>query len=269
MKTGRSYKRLALIAVPALLAVALVSGYLVGRARAAIPTTQVLTYSAVLTDTTGAPVTGSKNIQIQVWDAATAGNLACMVGPNAIDLGTTGAFQLALPAACVTAVHSNPDLWVELLVNGASIGRAKLGAVPYAVEADTASNAAGALKTTLDGLVPTVIRVADVRTGCPPTQAADTDLVSLPFTLTKGMTVRLSGDMIRNALGRLDLALRLDGTEVFRTLTYTPTAQWAPAHVEWSGTVAAGAHTAVLHGFDANAWGCGAPWGAMSVVITP
>jgi len=270
MKTRSSTRSLALIAVPALLVAGIVSGYLAGRARAAIPAAATaLTYSAVLSDATGAPLTGSKNIQIEVWDAATAGNLACMIGPNAIDLGTTGAFQVVLPAACVTAVHANADLWVELIVNGASIGRAKLGAVPYAVEADTASNAAGPLKTALDTLTPITIRVADNRTGCPPTSAAETDLLTAPFTLTGNRTIRVSGDMIRNAAGRQDLSLRIDGTEVTRGLTYTPTAQWTPGHVEWAGTLGAGAHTAIIHSFDASAWGCGPIWGAMTVVITP
>src|SRR5262249_53374089 len=42
------------------------------------------------------------------------------------------------------------DLWAEVYVGGISLGRSKLGAVPYAVEAARASDATGALKTALN-----------------------------------------------------------------------------------------------------------------------
>jgi hypothetical protein len=51
--------------------------------------------------------------------------------------------------SCAAAVHTYPDLWAELFVNADSVGRSKLGAVPYAIEADAASQAAGALATRL------------------------------------------------------------------------------------------------------------------------
>jgi hypothetical protein len=118
-----------------------VSAYLVGRARAAgVPTAQALTYSGILTDTAGTPLTGSQNIQITLWDMATAGTQQCSAGPTATML-TQGAFQVVLPAACTTAIHANGDLWVEVFVGGTSLGRTKLGAVPYAIEADHAVNA--------------------------------------------------------------------------------------------------------------------------------
>jgi hypothetical protein len=127
-----------------LAAVAAGSAYLIGRARAAgIPATAPMTYSGTLTDTSGIPLTGSQNIQVQFWDMATAGTVVCTTGggsgPQTL---VNGGFSLALPDSCVTAVHANPDLWAEVLVGGASTGRTKLGAVPFALEADTASKAA-------------------------------------------------------------------------------------------------------------------------------
>lgn len=120
-------------------------GYSVERARASgIPATQAMTYSGVLTDASGTPLTGSKNIQIQIYDMATGGTVQCTVGPTAITLAT-GGFRLALPDTCTTAVHATPDLWIEVDVDGTSLGRTKLGAVPFAVEAETASAAAGML----------------------------------------------------------------------------------------------------------------------------
>jgi len=128
-----------------------VIGHWASRATAAIPSTETLTYSGTLTDTAGAPISGSRNLQVQLWDQATDGMVKCSVGPAAINL-VAGAFKVALPAACATAVHASPDLWAEVIANGESLGRAKLGAVPYAVEAETASQAAGALATRLAGL---------------------------------------------------------------------------------------------------------------------
>lgn len=109
-----------------------VAGYSVERARAAgIPATTALTYSGVLTDANGVPLTGSKNIQIQLSDMA--GNVQCTVGPTATTL-KAGSFSLPLLDACTTAVHADPDLWIEVFADGNSLGRTKLGAVPYAVE---------------------------------------------------------------------------------------------------------------------------------------
>jgi hypothetical protein len=136
--TSRRWIVAAFVSIAGLIAV---SAYLVGRARAAgAPTAQPLTYSGILTDTAGTPLTGSKNIQITLWDMATAGTQQCSAGPTATML-TSGTFQVVLPAACTTAIHANGDLWVEVFVDGTSLGRTKLGAVPYAIEADHAVNA--------------------------------------------------------------------------------------------------------------------------------
>jgi hypothetical protein len=132
MKTKKSYfvwgaALLVLICVPL--------AYLAGRARAAnIPATAALTYSGVLTDANGAPMTGSMPIQMALWDAATAGNQIC-VTVSASQMLVAGAFQVTLPDTCTAAVHTNSDLWVEVIVSGLPIGRTKLGAVPYAVVA--------------------------------------------------------------------------------------------------------------------------------------
>jgi len=243
-------------------------GYLAARARAAIPALETLTYSGVLTDTAGVPLNGARNIQVQVWDQATDGNVKCMAGPTALTL-VNGAFKVALPAACTTAVQSTPDLFIEVIANGESLGRARLGAVPYAIEASHAVDANHAVAADSASLStpPTVVRVTDKRTGCPPTSAAGSDQIVAPFTLTRSTTVEIAGDLIRNFAGRADLNLILDGQMVTSSLTYTPTVQWAPAHLAWAGTLAAGAHTVSLRAPDANLWGCGEPWGAINVVI--
>ena len=147
--TTRRNRRLIAVGIASLVAVAIGSAYLVGRARASgAPATQTLTYSGILTDTAGAPLAGSKNIQVQFWDKDTAGNIVCTTGSAAQAL-VAGSFSVVLPAPCVAAVRANPELWTEVLVDGASAGRTKIGAVPYALEADSASNAGGALATRL------------------------------------------------------------------------------------------------------------------------
>ena len=156
--------------ISAIVAGAFAAGYWVSRAVAAgIPAAQTLTYSGVLTDTAGNPVASPQNIQVQLYDAATAGNLLCMVGQTGVVL-TAGAFQIALPDTCTAAVHASPNVWVDVLVGGASVGRSKLGAVPYAVEADTASNAAGALATKL-ATIPTLTHVTAGFVACQPVEA--------------------------------------------------------------------------------------------------
>jgi hypothetical protein len=140
MRTKAGIKRtLAFTALLALTGAAILAGYFAGRARAAgIPTMQPLTYSGVLTDASGAPLTGSKNIQIMFFNAAADGTPACSTLPAAQML-VGGTFQVTLPDACVTAVRASANVWVEVFVDGGSLGRTKLGAVPYAIEAGEAS----------------------------------------------------------------------------------------------------------------------------------
>ena len=109
-----------------------------------IPAVNTLTYTGVLEDTNGVALTGSRNIQLQVWNAATEGAIQCATTSSVTAL-VGGRFHVPLPSTCVDAVKKNADLWVEVLVDGASLGRSKLGAVPYAVEAQQAQEAAGAV----------------------------------------------------------------------------------------------------------------------------
>ncbi len=137
-------------------ATAAAGGYLIGHARAAgIPSTKALVYSGVLTDDKGVALVDAKNIQIAITNADES--LKCATDPKSQTL-SAGAFSVELPDACVALVHQTPDLWVQVYVDGAALGKTKLGAVPYAVEAakavaaDTASAAAGSLEKRLADL---------------------------------------------------------------------------------------------------------------------
>ncbi|MGE5787010.1 MAG: fibrinogen-like YCDxxxxGGGW domain-containing protein, partial [Myxococcales bacterium] len=79
------------------------------------------------------------------------GNQVCATPSTSTNL-INGTFQVPLTDSCADAVRASPDLWLEVLVDGASLGRSKFGAVPYAVEARTASNAAGALAAAIEEL---------------------------------------------------------------------------------------------------------------------
>jgi len=143
-----SKKRYLVVGASLLVTAAFVLGYWASRARASgIPATGALTYSGTLTNPDGSPVTGQQNILIQLYTAATGGTAACASQPAAVT-PVAGTFQVALGDDCTTLVHNNTDLWVDVLVNGAPVGRTKLGAVPYAVEAAHAASATTATMAT-------------------------------------------------------------------------------------------------------------------------
>jgi len=134
--------------VGCLMFVGLAGAYLVGRARAAgIPASTAMTYSGTLTDASGVPLTGSKNLQVAFFKMATAmtgETPECVVAlPGQMLVG--GAFQATLPDTCTDAVHRLSDLWIEVSVDGAPLPRTKIGAVPYAVEVDRSCPVAGML----------------------------------------------------------------------------------------------------------------------------
>ena len=160
-------KRLLIAGASVLAAVALGAGFLIGRARATgAPAAMPMTYSATLTDPSGAPLTGSKSIVLQIFDAATAGNMQCSVGPTSVTL-VAGGFSVPLVDACTSAVHATADLWIEVFVDGASLGRTKLGAVPFALEADRAAKATGALDTRIASIESALISRTDTTATTP------------------------------------------------------------------------------------------------------
>jgi hypothetical protein len=99
---------------------------------------------------------------VKFWNdpsASASSNLVCDSGtPTKIGL-TSGRFSIGLPDACATAVKGSPNLYVEVLVDptgsgATSLGRTKISAVPYALEAghataaDTATSATSATNAT-------------------------------------------------------------------------------------------------------------------------
>jgi hypothetical protein len=143
---------------------ALSVGYHLGRAKADGPPPQTPLYFAGELEDNDQPVDGAKNIAIKLWNAVVDGTAVCATTPPPT-LVSKGHFRIPLDESCTPAVRAQPDLWVEVLVDGIPIGRSKLGAVPYALEAQRASELTGSLT---QALVPSGAVMAFDLDQCPP-----------------------------------------------------------------------------------------------------
>jgi microcystin-dependent protein len=134
-------------------------GYNQTRARAdGIPGMLPLTYAGQLEEA-GVAVNGTRNLRLTIWDDATStesGRTRCITTSQGAVI-TAGRFQVVLDNACTGVVRSTPDLWLEIEVNGSSLGRTKLSAVPFAIEA---SRASGLTAAAANALIPTGTIVA-------------------------------------------------------------------------------------------------------------
>lgn len=141
-----SRKKIWVVGVSCVGSACLTVGYLAGRAGATgIPASNAMTYGGVLVDASGQPIRGTRNIEVALWDAVSGGTQKCSTNAATADLdANAGVFQVPLAADCTKAVHDNVDLWVEIKVGGDPLPRTKLGAVPYAVEAQKAVEAQAA-----------------------------------------------------------------------------------------------------------------------------
>lgn len=138
-------RRLGLWRWPAVGAGALV--VVLGAFRAAratgIPASGALLYSGTLTDASGNPLPSPQSIGLAVYDASDGGKKVCEQSAQSVAVDAGGHFQVSMPDACTTAVQAQPELWVEVSVAGSSLGRSKIGAVPYAVSAGDSARLQG------------------------------------------------------------------------------------------------------------------------------
>jgi hypothetical protein len=137
-------------------------GYKIRRASAdGISSITPMYYAGTITDGAGSPLSGMHNLQLIVWDDPTSTSsthLRCTTMASGVVL-SAGRFRVPLDNTCTPVIHATPDLWVDVQLDGASIGRSKIGAVPFAVESD---RAAGLTPSAAQSLVPpgTVIAFA-------------------------------------------------------------------------------------------------------------
>lgn len=117
-----------------------VAAYVAGRANAhGIPDTDTLAYTGVLEDTNNQLVNATLPMTLQLFSAASGGSVLCQTAMNIQTVVTNGRFNIDLPQACVAAVKANKDVWVQLTVGTDAMPRARIHAVPYAVEAAVAA----------------------------------------------------------------------------------------------------------------------------------
>eukprot|EP01051_Picozoa_sp_SAG22_P017248 SAG22_NODE_2615_length_2375_cov_10.619947_3_plen_285_part_01 len=119
----------------------------------------------------------------------------------------------------------------------------------------------------IDGIA--VYQTPDARGGCPPEAAAGSRLIEKQFTVDRRSVLIVTGNTIRNSAGREDLYLFVDGRQVDQTLTFSSTAQWEDAVVQWIGSVDVGQHDVWLTGNRADVWGCGGTWGDLNILVLP
>lgn len=144
-------KNLKQIAVYVSLAALGAGATLAVKARAALPAENVLTYTGFLENPDGTPVTDPFNVSLALWNDPKqgAGKKLCETTMPEEVTPVAGRFQVPLPEDCVGVVRDNGDLWLEVLIDGASLGRTPLGAVPYAVSAGSADALSDALSKQL------------------------------------------------------------------------------------------------------------------------
>ena len=178
--------------IGALTALSLVGAFQLGRARAdGIPTAPTMYFGATIEEA-GVPVNAMRDITVRLYDAETAGTLLCQtIAPGTAV--TAGRMRVALDAACTTAVQQNPNVWSELVVGTTTIGRrSKLGAVPYAVEAQRANDLTAAALARMSN------------PDCPGGYTRDTTDPSINATMRLCVrTVTLGGTAVRDEVVRV------------------------------------------------------------------
>lgn len=103
----------------------------------------LISYQGMLADSSGKPLTASKNISATIFDAA-EGGIAKWTELHASTPVSDGVFSLMLGET--TPIPDNlfaqPDRWLELVIDGVTLTpRQKFTSVPYALRTENAANA--------------------------------------------------------------------------------------------------------------------------------
>jgi hypothetical protein len=201
-------------------------GYSLGRVMAGgAPTMQPLFYAGTLEEGGTLP-TGPRTITLALHDAPEAGRQLCTSSTEKVPV-EVGRFRLELSPECVAALAATPDAWMALSFKDASgiphdlPGRTKVGAVPYALEANhalaanQASAAAGALQQTLARVEARLSSLESGLTARPVIASAGPLPLSAEVTASGGPAVLLvSGSAFgASAIGLLHVYVDIDGVE--------------------------------------------------------
>jgi len=273
--TYKRNSRLWLLALP--IAAAAVTGIAVNLRSASadgVPATNPLYYSGRIAES-GAPVTGTRSIIIDFWDdaASTDASHRKCESVSAATTVTNGLFRVALDASCVTAVHGNRDLWAEIFVGTTSLGRRKIGAVPYALEAAHAADVPPSALVLPSSLITTTTgNLADWRNNATVSVAGKwTDIPGRSLSFTKRYATSKLKVTYQDTLGAYgylyqgcEWQILLDGTAIASFSdadSDTPaTVYWRmsnAAHIAWASGTAAAHVVSVQNRGNRGAWGSG------------
>jgi len=109
------------------------------------PSPDALYYGGTLYEQS-TPATGNRDFLLELYDTPSGGTARCATDSPAVQV-RSGAFRFALSPACVALVSEEPDLFLRVVVGsteiipGATGGRPKVSASPYAIEAKRANEA--------------------------------------------------------------------------------------------------------------------------------
>jgi len=260
-------------------------GYTLHAARAGgIPSSGPLVYTGILTDAAGVPLPSPQNIGVAVYDAQSAGNKVCESAAQQRTLDPAGRFQVAMPDTCVAAVAAHPDSWVEVSLAGTPLGRSKIGAVPYAVEANNAMQLQGMSPSQLNAALATRVTALETALQSTTTATAVMDNLPGPFGATGiGRTFQCkSGDLILIVSAtaflattpeyQLDVAVQFDGS-VIGHLKLNPTRAMdhlaLPTKAFRVSAPAAGNHTITLLAGNTNTLSDSNDYFSVTVIQAP
>jgi hypothetical protein len=176
------------------------AGYSIARVQAdGAPTAQPLWYSGTVSDAQGAPLTGNHQVSVRLFDTEepTAQSL-CVVGPK--DVGfANGRFRVDVSQCeskqqTAAVFASKADLFVELTVDDGSkpFKRAKIGAVPFAIEAQHAVSASSASQATAGSNLESRLAVLESRSGF---RASRSAAQSIPTSITTAIDFQEEFDL--------------------------------------------------------------------------
>jgi len=165
--------------------------------------------------------------------------------------------------------------WVDLTVNHATT--LKKGKYTFQITSNkNAKFGCGAGWGDLDiVVVPKFKGVAaynepDRKSGCPGARKANTDLILKTIKVDQTSIIKVTGHIIRTFSGRADAYLKYQRkTNLDYSLTYTSSRRWEDVKLHWTGRLGKGTHTFSIQSNKANAFGCGASWGDIDILVLP
>jgi hypothetical protein len=177
-----------LLAAACLSSISLAAGYSLRVWAEGAPTLKPLFYSGTL-ESAGRLASGAHTIVLRLFDAETAGQQLCVSETTKAPV-EAGRFRVEVSADCVGAMQKSPDVWAALRFTGPDgvphelPDRTKIGAVPYALEAQhalradlatSATNAANAMEAAHAKSADTAARATSADSATQATNCANAD----------------------------------------------------------------------------------------------